>query len=899
MAVTLVFTSRIVDFRTGRILLTIDASFDALLPDEDQSGEYFEWVKEQFENHDSLVIALVMDDVFTVANLRTLSVLTEQLEAAEGVDHVVSLATANHVRADGDFLRVEPFLAELPETQDQAETIRGWALGSPIYGGNLASRDARTTALVVYVDDSIPEQEFVDRGLDLQMLAIAQRVAGDGAEVLISGNAFLRAENARMLNSDLATMLPVVVAIFGLIAFASFRSLRGVVLPLAIIVVALVWTMGLVAALGLQLNIVTTIIPVLLLTVGYAYAIHVVSDYYEALQRDPNEVAASGGPAAWGLHHVSLPLVLTGLTTAAGFVSLTLSDFPSVREFGVISVFGVLATVLVGLSLGPAVLQLLPVPERRRDSASGEPGIGRVDRWIAALAQFDLDHRRELLIAGGVVGAVALWGVFRIDVNTHLVTNFFADNPARAHFEALNRHLEGGGIFSIAIQTDIEDAFANPDNLRALEELQEWLAEQPEIGGSTSLADYVKLLNRAFHDDDPAFEKVPDDASVIKQLMLFGENDEIPEYVDALYQNAHMRVRSTTMNTEENSELLQRVRDRLARLPSHLRADVTGSGMVLSQAIDAVTRGQIQSLSLAMAFIFVVLVVMFMSLRVGLYALVPNILPILLFFGLLGLTGLPLNATTGLVACVVLGIAVDDTIHFLARFNAEARGQADERAGAIAALRAVARPVTTTSIALCIGFLVFTAGNLRNQIEFGGLAAVTLAFAWLIDVTFTPALCSGVRIVSLWDSLTYDLGEDPQRSIPVLRGLSRIQARIVALMTNVVTFPAGSRIFTAGDVGDELYVVIDGELLASLAIGGKRVEFARSRRGDTVGEIASYYGKRTADVDAVSDVRLLRFTRANLERLRNRYPRIGSRVFWNLSEVLAERAAKATERHAG
>jgi CRP-like cAMP-binding protein len=196
-----------------------------------------------------------------------------------------------------------------------------------------------------------------------------------------------------------------------------------------------------------------------------------------------------------------------------------------------------------------------------------------------------------------------------------------------------------------------------------------------------------------------------------------------------------------------------------------------------------------------------------------------------------------------------------------------------------------------------LGFLVFTAGELRNQIEFGALAAVVLAFAWAIDLTFTPALCSGLRIVTLWDALTYDLGENPEESIPIFAGLSSAQGRITALMTRVVKHTEGTRLFSAGEPGDSLYVVIDGELQISLPTSdGRAMEFSRARRGDVIGEVGLYHGKRTADVEALSDVRLLSLDAENLARLRKRYPRIGAQVLWNLSQVMAGRLADATDR---
>jgi CRP-like cAMP-binding protein len=184
----------------------------------------------------------------------------------------------------------------------------------------------------------------------------------------------------------------------------------------------------------------------------------------------------------------------------------------------------------------------------------------------------------------------------------------------------------------------------------------------------------------------------------------------------------------------------------------------------------------------------------------------------------------------------------------------------------------------------------------HNQAQFGALAAATLAFAWLVDITFTPALASRMHIVSLWDVLTLDLGEAPHRSIPLFDGLRMTQARITALMTNIVEFPKGHRVFSAGDAGSEMYVVIEGQLAASLTTDSGTVRFRTHERGDAIGEVGLFHGSRTADVTAESNVRLLCLTRESLDRIRRRYPRTGARLFANLSEILADRVASTTER---
>jgi predicted RND superfamily exporter protein len=890
IAITVFFASKIVDLKTGEVLLRVDPSAERLLPPHDESQQFLERISKQFGNYPFLLVALATDDVFTPEHLATVARVTEIVEGIEGVYSVVSLATASNIRSTEGSIEIEPFLAVLPESQDAADLIRADLFRNPLYAGRLVSLDSRVTALVVYLSD-MTDQQFIDGELDLRIAEEVSRAA-PSMEVWISGPPHIKATTSRMIFESLGTVLVLSFLIMGLLGATAFRSLSGVVIPVATVIISSIWTFGVVAWLDLPLNLVTTIVPPLLVTVAATYSLHMVSEFTRPLHLDTERAHVGRDPAESALRRMSVPISLTGLTTAAGLLALTISPFPAVREFGLIAVMGVAFSVITALTFAPAMLRLFGARPRRLGSERGV-----LDRLLEALGRFDIRHRTAILVAGAALGLLAIVGMTKIELNDPIVSNFAADHPTRVQFEAINSSLQGSVPIYVVIESDARDAFVQAENLARIEQLQRWLEEQPEIGGTTSIVDYVKTLNRALNKGGDEHFAIPENPRLTKQLLLFAAGENLRSVTSANHQLTNIHIRSSPDTTLTMANLVRRIEEQLEALPSHLQARVTGNTVLLTRTMDESAQGQFRTLGIAFFFIYVILVALFTSFRVGLLALIPNILPVLLYFGTLGFAGVPLNMTTGLFACIVLGIAVDDTIHFLTRFNSEARGRVDEKLGAVHALREVGRPVTITTVGLCLGFLALTTSGLRNQVQFGALGAFTLALAWLVDVTFTPALCSKMRVVTLWDALTFDLGENPQESIPVLRGLSTAQARIAALMTSFRTFPAGAPVFRVGEPGKELFVVLEGELLVSLQ--GSRaepIELARCKRGDVVGEVALYYGKRTADVDAVTDTRVLRLTRKNLQRLRRRYPRIAAQVSWNLSEILADRVASVTTR---
>jgi hypothetical protein len=343
-------------------------------------------------------------------------------------------------------------------------------------------------------------------------------------------------------------------------------------------------------------------------------------------------------------------------------------------------------------------------------------------------------------------------------------------------------------------------------------------------------------------------------------------------------------------------ELVDRINERLGQVPEHITATVTGNPVLIDATLSEIVVGQAMSIGLALVIVYAILALMFTSMRIGLVALVPNILPVAVYFGSLGFFGITLNPSTSLIAPMVLGIAIDDTVHYFARFSREVRRYADDRKATIAALKTVGRPVTYTTVGLCLGFLVLTTSDLGMTAQVGIMASYSLAVAWLCDFLLTPALCSSVRITTLWDVLTLDLGEDPHKSIPLLNGLRKSQARIVAIMSRVVEMPSGRRIIRLGDKGSEMYVVIEGKLKATIEGENGPVDVATYTRGDVVGEAGLFHENRTANVDTLEDSRLLCLTQHNLERLGKRYPYIATKVYRNLNRILATRLYRTTHR---
>ena len=889
LVLTLVSLLGLFDPESRELRLKIDASTSGLVAAGDEGQLFYEQTLRRFGGDEALILALRFEEVFHPESLERLLAVTRELEALPEAPEVTSLANAVNIRAaDGD-IEIGPFFEVPPRDAAGLSRLRDALASNPLYAGMLVAPDGQT-AVIRVAFPKLSQSEFQDRKLSERVREIGERGVGN-ASVYLSGSPYVKAVLANEILQNIAGILPLIFVAVALVLLIAFRTLAGLLVPLASISLALLWTLGTIAWTGRPLNLVTSIVPPLVITLGFAYAMHIVSEYYDLCAWHA-EGAKRSKLIRDVLEEVALAILVTGATTIIGFLALSLSPLPAIREFGLFSALGVAFSVLATLVFGPAALYLV----RPRKKTAEQPEAGAFDRLTDRLSRFDLAHRRWVLAAGWCVLVLAVVGASRIQVGAEHIKNFSEESLVRTDYNAINDAMGGANPVTIVVETALPEGLTEISHMEAVSALQDWLEALPEISNTQSYVDYLMLLHRAFFDDDPAEFRLPDSQRAAKQLLLFGSEKEAERLLDPRFEAAAISLHTGANDSVSVSALLAKIESRLAELPAALSAKATGDLVVLNGTLDEIARSQLRSIALAILTIYAVLALLFTSFRVGLIALFPNVLPIAIFFGTLGFAGVPLDTSTSLIACIALGIAVDDTIHYLVRFNTDAKRTADEHKATSSALRGIVRPVTFTTLGLCLGFLALTTSELSNQVTFGLLSAFTIASAWVIDVTLTPALCSRLRVVSLWDVLTLDLGDEPHRTIPLLAGLSLRQARVVALMFSIVEHPAGTRLVRAGEKGSEMFVVLEGELRSSVMRDGREVELARMGRGDPMGEIALFTGVRASDVDAVSDVRLLRMGLSDLEALRERNPRIASRVLYNLNLVLAERLTSTTEK---
>ena len=288
---------------------------------------------------------------------------------------------------------------------------------------------------------------------------------------------------------------------------------------------------------------------------------------------------------------------------------------------------------------------------------------------------------------------------------------------------------------------------------------------------------------------------------------------------------------------------------------------------------------------------------LFLSWKAGLIVLIPNLMPVLIFFGLMGVGGIPLNAGTVMVAAVTIGIAVDDTTVFMVLYNKHLKEYGDEKRALKETLLAEIKPIFISSVSLAAGFSTLMFSNFVPIAQFGALSAFVMVIAFGTELFMTPLTLSSVRLITLWDAIGLELRDRLIKQSIFFEGMSKLQIRRLILMSHMVDAKAGEHLIREGTPGDKMYVVINGELSVSRLYDGKRMDIAKLEAGDIFGEIALVSSHpRTADVFAATDTKLLSLDWTSLERLRKLSPFISSKLFMNVSKILGNRVIETTEK---
>ncbi len=532
---------------------------------------------------------------------------------------------------------------------------------------------------------------------------------------------------------------PMIMGLLLLLLFLSFRTPRGVFLPIAVVLMAEIWTMGTMAALGYSIYTITTMLPILILAIGIADAVHFLSR--ERLLAHHQQYAHRKERLVEVMHELWKPMVMTTVTTGAGFLSMLATDLLPIRDFGMFAAIGIMYALLITMLFLPAAIMLLPEKEHH---AKRKPMFSGYVEW---LGQAVLRHPKRIMASFAILIVVSLLGITKLDVNASLVQQFKPGDPVRSADEMLNQHFSGTTSLDVMIDTGRENGLLEPKFLQRLADLQQLIEQDPMVGDTSSIAEFLATMNQALHADDPAWNKVPDSSDMAAQYLLLysfsGAPDDFETFITGDYRQAHVRINMKSDETKVVAELLQKLQLKTAEwfpAAQGYQVDWAGTGFTVLRLSEMIISGQVTSLVISIVAIFLLCWWMFGRLLIAAIAMIPVSLAVTVNYGMMGNIGIPLDIATALTGAMALGIGVDFAIHYLHRYHEESVAGHSYADSVINTNRSVGHAILFNTFVVVGGFLVLLSAALYPQMKLGALIAATMLVCYLATCYLFPVL---------------------------------------------------------------------------------------------------------------------------------------------------------------
>jgi predicted RND superfamily exporter protein len=752
--------------------LRSDNSIESFLRPSDPARANYDAFREQFGQDEMMVVAIRPPEVFDLSFLDRLRAFHEAIEdEVPYLDEVTSLWNARNTRGEGDQLIVEDLLEEWPEDPPALERLKRRVLENPFYLNTLINRDATFTAILIkpLIYSTLGPQTGELKGFDdggsggaeadpsaepellteeesaaqvEALLALCHRTDAPDFEIHVAGGPVVNRHATQALMRDTTVFMVVGIAVIAGLLYLLFRRLSGVVSPLLVVLLSLLATYGLMAKLGIPTSVSGQVLPMLLLAVGICSAVHIVTLVYQRLAAGESKPTA----IAFALGHSGLAVAMATLTTAGGLLSFVTADLAQVANIGLMAPIGIVLTFVYCVTLLPALLALAPL--RAQPSASALALQQRLSRWLAQLGSFATRRPRAVVAGACLLVLIGGLGVRQLRFSQDGIRWFPEDDPVRQASEFIDREFGGAATLEVVVDTGRENGLHDPELLRRVDRAMRF-AEALDggelfVGNSFSIVDIVKETHKALHENQHEYYRIPDDRPLLAQELLLFENsgsDDLEQLTDSQFRVARVNLRIPFGDGMRYPAFIARIEQGFREiLGPGVGVQMTGVGLLFARTFSVVNPTMARSYVIALLIITPLMILLIGNLRRGVLSMLPNLIPIWLTLALMGWLEIPLDTSSLLVGCIIIGVAVDDTIHFMHKFQRYFAGTGDAHAAVMRTLETTGAALLFTSLVLASAFAVTMLAYMRNAAQFGLLATFATVVAFLADVVLSPAL---------------------------------------------------------------------------------------------------------------------------------------------------------------
>lgn len=720
-----------------------DDSMESYFLENDPNLQIFNQLLDKFGDNEYLLVGAPArpgdQDVFTADTLQMIDQITRFLEDHRHVTQVRSLSKYQYTHNHGGLLATDDLFEDISNlTAEDLAHARNIMQGEQLALDLLVTEDFQHTRIAARTEYRAGENDHkVAVVTELREFIDAQGFAEQGFELHLSGIPVIGERFETLTQRDMAWINPVMTVLMIIILYTIFRSAFATAIPLLVIGAAVLLTTSLQGWLRWPFTAVNSaLIPtVIILSVGAS--IHVLVEFFQFRRTGSSPAQAAQATT----QDLIFPVFFTCLTTAAGFVTLALTELAPVRQFALLAASAAMLIFLLTMVSLPALLSYVPWVAKGSGRA---PGTSAIDRFLAALPAFTFRRRKPLALLGLAIVLFSVYGVTQITVDTNIINYFKKNSWVSQDLRYFDETFKGIANLEVMVDTGYEGGIRDPETLQRADALQSYLESREETGKAISMVRFYKQIHQALQEDRPEYFKLPTSSPMAAQFLLLYENsgpeEDLSDLKDFYEQHLRISVPVINMNARAMAATLDDIREHIADHFSDLDIALTGSLVMNNAQENYVNTGMFKSFALAIFVIGIAFLFLFRSLKYGIIALLPSVIPVILTGGIVSMLGIDLDLGTMIVGAMTIGIAVDDAIHLMSRYRLKRQRGADVTTAISGALATSGKAVILTSIVLVCGFSVMLLGSFVSYIYVGLFSAMIMLFALIGDLIFMPAL---------------------------------------------------------------------------------------------------------------------------------------------------------------
>lgn len=726
----LVFLLITLFFGNGMRSLYQKNSFDGELPADDPINENIEAVKSFFGDRSMVMIGLETVSIYNENAAKSIIELTDQLMEIPYVlrDEVKSLATLENVSNREWGLTSEGFLETIPTTTEGWIQLQKDIAANKMISGSLVSEDGTLTVIAAPLDDGFVGGEVYDA-----LVKIKNNFKGEG-NIHITGAPILVEDVQRGISGDSRRFIPIAIVLIFIGFYICFRTAAGVFLPITMVIMSIIWTMGTMGYLGLPITVVSNALPVIMIAVASSYGIHFMHAFYQL----SDQYETKEGLIQATLDKIAAPIFITGLTSSLGSLSLLIFKVQSLKEFGIIGAFGFAYATMICLCLLPALCMLIKKPNKKSNGLKN-----RIGNFTKQITNFTLANRQPIIGLYLIIIAVALWQAGNIQVGDNYMKFFPKSHDGRIAASVFNDKLNGVRVMDLMIDATEFENIKDDDFYAKLVDFENQISELEAVGGIHSYTKVVHHISKSLDDNASSNEALTND-KIAQYLMMYelsATPGEAGMLYDEDYQKAHLQVFLTSSNPavhQDNWMAIQQIFDH--QFQGDASIQFGGDVMHRISLGKYIVTGKIQNIILALVILMLTTFIIFRSVKKGLFTLIPIVVSLIMVFGFMGIMGMRLGISTSLLTAMIVGIGIDFSVHYLISFY---KYQKEGLQNAfMQTCDNTGNAISFDAISNIIGFSVLSFSGFLPVQHFGWLLAFSMLLIYVNTLVVFPILFS-------------------------------------------------------------------------------------------------------------------------------------------------------------